>query len=398
MQYKIWYIIKRELHFIFRVKKSVAFYCLVFPFIIFGFMLLMFSSRVIRKVPAAVVDDDRTSMSREFIRALDASPYIYVKYKTATFPEARRLFERLKVYAIIYIERDFQKNILDRKGSSAAAFINYQFVIPAGNVSKGVAGVAETFSYKYKNLMQGLPEDSSISMANAVIPSESVLFNPETNYIYYLVLAQLSAVMQLFINFTVTYSLLSEFKERRGRRIRGLISRNPFKIIASKISVYIAIFTCIIMVMLGILIIFFTVPMRGNFFAVVLGAVLFVFYTASISVFAAGYSGSMKMALTVASLFFGPSYAYFGVSMPQENMTFFAQVWSALLPGTHYNRILINTAIRGAPAHLSAPDFLFLLIMGALVLSLGCLHYKNYIERAHGPAKSKHHGQNTSAV
>ncbi|MCL2888183.1 MAG: ABC transporter permease [Elusimicrobia bacterium] len=394
MQYKIWYIIRRELHFIFSVKKSVAFYCLVFPFIIFSFMLLMFSSKVIRKVPTAVVDDDRTAMSREFIRALDASPYIDVKFKTATFPEAKELFEQLKIFAIVYIERDFQKNILDRKGSNAAAFINYQFVIPAGNAAKGIAGVAESFSYKYKNQMLGLPEDSAISMADPVIPSETALFNPETNYIYYLVLAQLSAVWQLFINFTVTYSMLSEFKERRGRKIRGIIRRSPFKIIASKISVYIAIFTCSILTMLGILFIFFTVPMRGNFLTIAAGAGLFAFYTASISVLAAGYSGNMKIALTVASLFFGPSYAYFGVSMPQENMTLFARVWSSLLPGTHFNRILINTAIRGAPSGLSAPDMFFLFFMGALVLSLGCLHYKNYIERAHG----KHHGQNTASV
>jgi len=376
---KIRYIIWRELHYMFAVKKAIAFYCLVLPFAVFLFLLTMFSNGVVRKVPVAVVDNDNTPMSKELARDLAADPYVDVKYKPATMDEAKKLFYGLDIFSIVFIDKDFQKNILRRSGAAISSFSNYQYMMPGANAYKGIAAAVETFTYKYKDKFRGKSFDSKPAMTSPLAVSETVLFNSEMNYVYFLVLAMIANSMQLFINMTIIHAFIIETKSRRAKKIRRLLQKSPFKIVGFKIFPYVAIYSGVITVMIGALALFFGLPLRGNILFMLIGIISFVFMISCLGVLIAAFSGNFGEAFSISSIIYGSSYAFFGVTIPQQSMSLPMRIWSEILPGTHFERTLINEVLRGVGSLMSLKDIFYMLAVSAILLAIGSIKYKHLV-------------------
>jgi ABC-2 type transport system permease protein len=70
--------------------------------------------QLVRKIPIAVVDDDRTSLSRRLIQALDADEAISVAVRAPALDVAQRaLFDR-RVFGVLEIPPDTEREVLKR--------------------------------------------------------------------------------------------------------------------------------------------------------------------------------------------------------------------------------------------------------------------------------------------
>ena len=58
-----------------------------------------------REVPAVVVDDSHSSLSREYLRKVDATPDIQIVSYCADMEEAKQMLKNRRAYGIIYIPR-----------------------------------------------------------------------------------------------------------------------------------------------------------------------------------------------------------------------------------------------------------------------------------------------------
>ena len=77
-----------------------------------------YAPEVLRNVPIGVIDESQTPSSRELIRTFDAGPNTYVAYEPSGMEEAEELFFARKIYGVVYIPQDYEKQLLG--GSSAA--------------------------------------------------------------------------------------------------------------------------------------------------------------------------------------------------------------------------------------------------------------------------------------
>ncbi|MGB2579613.1 ABC-2 type transport system permease protein [Elusimicrobium simillimum] len=387
---KIGYIVRRELDFIFRSRKVMAFYCIIFPLIIFGLLVAIFSAKVIVEVPIAVVDNSKSYASRELIRTLDASHTLNVKYHPLDHKEAEKLLERGQAYAVINIEHNFERDLLNLKGANVGAFINNQYMLVSGNASKAILAAVDDFSAKYKTklyLNYQVPQYAMEAYMSPLSVSENTLFNPYMNYIYFLVLGAVPAILQMFVVLSIVYSLLSELKTGRAKEIRRIIAQNPLRIVNAKIFVYMLLYMCVLTVMLITLLLFFDLPLNGHILIVFAGGAAFLLMTATTGVLIAGCTNSLRMGLSSAAVYSAPAFAYYGVSFPVEAMPMFARVWAEILPGTHYNRILVNEILRGANTWGSVKEILFMFAVSMLFLYLGSKLYSRWTadEKHWGP-------------
>lgn len=79
------------------------FYSLFYP--------LPYTQDIARKIPVAVVDNDKSFYSRQLTRMLDAEEEIRpVSFRLLT--EAKTALEKRRVFAVLTLENDFEKNIL----------------------------------------------------------------------------------------------------------------------------------------------------------------------------------------------------------------------------------------------------------------------------------------------
>lgn len=104
------YIFREELKTIIRDKGVIIFFFLV-PL---GYPLLysfIYTNEVVREVPIAVVDDCRTTQSREYLRHLDASADVHIISYCANMGEAISLIKHRNAYGAVYIPRDFTEKL-----------------------------------------------------------------------------------------------------------------------------------------------------------------------------------------------------------------------------------------------------------------------------------------------
>ena len=90
----LFYIWKREFQTTFRDQGVLIFFILV-PL---GYPLLysfIYDNEVVREVPAVVVDDSHSSLSREYLRKVDATPDIQIVAYCADMEEAKQMLKGL---------------------------------------------------------------------------------------------------------------------------------------------------------------------------------------------------------------------------------------------------------------------------------------------------------------
>ena len=106
--FKVW---KRELYLTFRDKAVVIFFivlCAVYPVL----YSLIYNTEVANDMKVVVVDHNRSHLTRDFVRQLDATPEVCVMDYVSNMQDAQRLLHAHECYGIVYFPADFTRNAL----------------------------------------------------------------------------------------------------------------------------------------------------------------------------------------------------------------------------------------------------------------------------------------------
>lgn len=71
----------------------------------------MYAPNIVTDAPVAVVDNSHSSLSRQYIRWLDATPQVAVYAQAMDYREAREWMKEGKVQGILYIPHDFETRV-----------------------------------------------------------------------------------------------------------------------------------------------------------------------------------------------------------------------------------------------------------------------------------------------
>ncbi|MCK9163797.1 MAG: ABC transporter permease, partial [Bacteroidales bacterium] len=106
----LFHIIGKELYNIFTDKGVLLVFivaCIVYP-LVCGYI---YNKEMMREMPIAIIDNSNSSLSRKYLRSIDATPEVRIEYKCSTLEEAKNLQKQAKVHGIVYIPNDFSHNI-----------------------------------------------------------------------------------------------------------------------------------------------------------------------------------------------------------------------------------------------------------------------------------------------
>lgn len=376
-------IIRRESAFVFERKKSCGFFMFIYPFIIMGLILAIFSGKVLDKIPVGVVDNSSGYYSRELMRTLKSNRFLSPR-PFATVVAARKALDQGRIYGVVAVDESYDKDLLKNTGATINAWINNEYLLVGGNLTKGLNAVIGAMQAKYqrRNLAAlGVPSSMGDSFASPLQVSENILYNPGMNYIYFLGLGLLPAVLQLFVCISVCYSLLWDIKTYHAKRFRRIFEDRPYSAAAARIGFYTAGYFAVFTVMLVGIIALFQVPVEGSLFRVMCGGAAFVFMTASTGLLFAGCTNNLRFCLSICAIYAAPAFAFYGVSFPVQSMPILARAWAEFLPGTHLNRIFVNELLRGVNAAGTWQDILFMTAVGTVCFVLGAKGYSRWVKQ-----------------
>ncbi|CCZ07900.1 putative uncharacterized protein [Odoribacter sp. CAG:788] len=196
MWYNIGYIFRKELKAVFGDSAVLTFFIaltLVYPVV----YTYIYSNETVFDVPVAVVDRANGYESREFIRAWDASSGVAVVAKCRDMEEARQLLYEKKIYGILEIPADFDRDLVQGRQAHVSlycdmgALLNYKALLQAASsVAIGMGKAIQVEGLPYASVKQQELTASPVRM------EEVKIFNPQSGYATFIIPAILILVIQ----------------------------------------------------------------------------------------------------------------------------------------------------------------------------------------------------------
>ena len=341
----------------------------VLPAVALAFTSAIFSAGLPRDLPVAVVDEDHSGLSRQLARMIDATPTIRVSERPADAAEAEELILSGRVYAYVLLPAGLERDVARGQAEPVVAYANAQLLVPASLVKRDLLAATSSLSagIKLRRLRaEGETEASARVRFEPVRADIHALFNPQLNYLSYLFVALFPTLLHIFVLLAAVNSVGSELREGTAREwlaaARGSVPRAlAGKLLPSTVA-FLAVASAAMVALFEVV----GVPVRGSLSLLLLGTLLFILAYQAIGVLLVALFANLRFATSVAAFLASPAFAYTGITFPTMGMPAFARFWGALLPLTHYLRILVDQGMKGAPSAVSARSLLALAAFAVL--------------------------------
>lgn len=333
-------------------RKTVLFLTLVGPLLGFFLVMYIFSANVPRKLPVAMVDEDHSAMSRKIAQYVSACPIASIENNFMNPGDASLALERGEVEAVVYIPAGTEKEILRGRSTAVELYVNNANVLKGGLITSGIRKALATLSsgIKIQMLMKtGLRQEEATNRALPVQVRQVTLFNPYTNYSYYLTAALLPVILVLFIMLGTTYGVGIEFYKGTGKEWMRLSSGSIGTGILAKILPYTVMYFLMAQVMNLLLFGVMGMPVHGHLWQIILAEIFLIIAYQSIVVFFVGLTTNMRLSMALSSAYSMLSITYCGLTFPLFGMPAFSKAFSMLFPFSWFLKILVGQSLRGEP-------------------------------------------------
>ena len=349
--FQIWQIARRECR-ILRKNHIYGFCMVVFPLLAMIFFTSLMDEGLPEDMPVGVVDLDNTSTSRSLVRRLDAFQNSRVVARYPSVADARRAVQENQIYAFLYIPKGTTDDLLSSRQPKISFYYNMASIMSGALLMKDLKVISNLGSAAVGQATMRAkgytPEQISTFLQPIRLDLHQVA-NPWTNYNLYLSTVFVPGVMMLFMFLISAYSLGMELKFQRGQEWLGMADNRIVVAILGKFLPQALIFLVLIFFYEFYIYHVLHFPHLGGWWRIVLLAVLQVFASIGFGIFAFGLMPSLRMSMSVCSLWAVLSFSLAGSAFPVMAMDGPIQAMTWLFPLRHYYMLYQITVFNGYP-------------------------------------------------
>ena len=348
---------------------------IILPVVMTVLYVLMFWKGTVHDLPIAVYDGDRTELSRQLVRMLDATPTAEVAFETESIGQGRDAMERGEVNALVVIPRGLQANVLSGTGGAQiSAEISGARILNSGLLKRDITTVFQAFNIGVETQMlgaKGIPAAKGYAMAYPVAMDKHILFNPYGSYAYYLLPGLLFVMLAITVSLVTVYTVGGELKNGTAAEWVETAGGSITRALAAKLTPYLLLFGVLSLFISTLLYRFMGLPFQGTHAAIlVLGNLLFLLAYMAIGVMLVAVTANMRFSLSMAGGLATASLSFCGLTFPAIAMYPAIAALAKLFPLTYFIDIFIEQSLRGAPLARSLGD---IAALGAFTLAMAIL-------------------------
>ena len=322
----IWEVTKRECKILY-VNRIYGYCMVVFPLLAMLFFTSLLNDGVPQEMPVGIVDLDNTSMTRALGRKLDGFQNSKVVANYTSVSEARKAMQENVIYGFLYLPKGTTEKLLASRRPTVSFYYSQTSLSAGSMVMKdlkttatlGMMGVGQATMRA-----KGLTEKQIQTLLQPIRIDLHQVVNPWSNYNIYLSTVFVPGVMMLFMFLISAYSLGMELKFGRGKEWLAMADN---KIVVAILGKYLP--QALIDVLLLIL--------------------LQVFSSIGFGVFIFGLMPSLRMSMSICSLWAVLSFSLAGSAFPMMGMDGSLQAMTWLFPLRHYYMLYQITVFNGYP-------------------------------------------------
>ena len=341
----------RELSILTRNRIYVS--CMViFPLMVMVFFTSLMEDGLPTEMPVGVVDLDNTSTSRSLVQRLDAFQMSRVVAHYPSVTDARRAIQRNEIYAFFYIPKGTTSDLLASRQPKVSFYYSYTTLASGALLMKDLKTISTLGSAAVGQATMRAKGFTDAQIQTFLQPIKIDLHqiaNPWTSYNSYLSTMLVPGLMMLFIFLISAYSLGTELKFGTSR---DWLEKADNRINVALIGKFLPQTLIWLALVYGYEYYVFYVlqfPHLGSPWMLVLLGLMQVLAAQGFGIFSFGLMPSLRMSMSVCSLWAVLSLSMVGSAFPVMGMDGALQALSWLFPLRHYYMVYQISVFNGFP-------------------------------------------------
>ncbi|MEG2278675.1 MAG: ABC transporter permease [Comamonas sp.] len=345
------------------------------PLLSMALMCWIFSAGQPYKLPIAVWNEDPSSMSRQLVRMLQATPGLEVVHSVLNPAEAADVLQRMQVYGVVHIPPGMERDVKRGGAATVTLMHNAQLATASSLLQRDLQQVVGTLSAGVEmqaRAKRGDPHQALQVRMEPITTKLVALFNVSTNYEQFLAATLVPALVHIL---AMTAGVWCVGRELRDRSLGAwLHTSNSWLDTLAALLGKLAI-PAVLLWSSGMLCLLYLAQLRGWHVAgsmgwIAVGLAALVGVSLAAGAVLAAVTLSLRMALSGAGLLSAPAFAFSGVGFPLLSMSASARGWALAMPYTHYARLQMEQWQMGAPVAQTVPVVGGLLLATLVLLAL----------------------------
>lgn len=367
-------VMRKEFIHIFRDPRTLA-VVMVLPVL----MLVIYGYAInldVRHLRTAILDEDKTSVSREFIRSLQHNEYFDIVQYLDRPGQIDALFARGKAKLVFVIPRGFGRDVVSGRSPKVQALIDGSDSATATIAQSYVSGFIQTTSIDYARRYarrMGLPAER---LAVPIDFQPRVWYNPEMRSTHFIVPGLIAVIL---MQISALLTSLTIVRERERGTIEQLVVSPvmPHELMIGKIVPYVIIAFVDVLLVLASGRFLFGVPLRGSVVLLLVHSAVFLFASMGIGLLISVIARTQLVAFIAAMLgTMLPSVLLSGFMFPISAMPQVLQYLTYLIPARYFIVILRGIFLKGVGPEVLWKPALALIVFGVVALVLSARRFQ----------------------
>lgn len=324
----------------------------IFPIMMICVMPWVMNQEV-KNIRVDVVDNDRSTLSRQLVHSIEASNYFIFNGQKPTYRAALKDIEVMDADVVLVIPLHYSRDLTQGRRPQVLIAAN------AVNGTKGSMGSA------YLSQIVTTHVEPSVAAMQAKL-STLFLYNKHLNYKVFMIPALFAMVMMLMCGFLPTLNIVGE-KEAGTIESINVTPVPQWAFILAKLIPYwlIALFVIVVNILLSWLI--YGITCAGPLWLVFVLAMLLALFWSSFGLIISNYSDTMQQAVFVMWFFVVCMLLLSGLFTPVRSMPHLAYLTTYVNPMHYFVDGIRTVFVRGGDFHSIAHQLLALLVIASLM-------------------------------
>ncbi len=358
---RIWNLVVKEIIQFWRDWLMAAF-ILTLPVLQLVLLAHATSSRI-SGLPTAVLDLDRSLASRQLVTALDNTRELDVCCFPSTLANTRRLLDQGAATLAVLIPPDFGAGLADTARTPTVQLItDASNSVPAAVALSGAEGAIAALAADLV-ITPGRVVNSPVDLRT------TVRFNPTFDFKYFSIPAQVGFIIY---QVTLTVASIGIARERELGTLEQLMVMplRRVELVIGKAIPALVVGMLNFVLMLGVAVFVFRVPMRGSLWLLFALTVLFVAAEIGYGVFISGIARTQQQAILLVFVLAMVDMTFSGYMVRVKYLPTALQAIAQIVPFRHYLAIIRGVMLKGAGFDVLWPHTAAMLLMGLFVTAV----------------------------
>jgi ABC-2 type transport system permease protein len=335
-------------------------------------LLTYAASLEMKGIKMAVVDEDRSTLSRLLVSKFSGSPFFEIVHQSANYEDALQLLGKDRADVILHFGQHFEKRLHNEQGTDLQLVVNAINATEAGLVNAYCNQIIAGYNSEIRTQLFGMEGDRA-AVKLEMIPK--LWYNPLLDYKIYMFSGILVIIVTLIGMLLTALNLVREKEMGTTEQINVTPIRKYQFIIAKLLPFWmIAIFELAFGLCVGRLL--YDLPIRGSLGLLFLVASVYLMVVLGIGLFLSTISNTQQQLMFVAFFFMITFILMSGVFTPAESMPPWAQKINLINPVAYFMRVIRMVLLKGSGFRDISREFFSMLVYAGVILTLAVTNYR----------------------